>query len=279
MNMAKKYISIDIGGSNTRIGTSTDLKDFKSILKKQTPKTLSELKNLITKSSGTDYDAIGIAIACPLDHYENSVIFGTNIEALKKGLKLDQLFNDTSNIYLNNDAEMAGLAEAVTGEGKNYKTVAYLTLSTGVGGSLIIDKKLPRLRYNMEPGRHIIEIGGIEGYSTKIQGEWEAYSSGTAFKKIYNENPSECNKKDLWDRYADELSIGLHNITVLWSPDVIVLGGGLTNKSDLFIEKTRSKLKSSLINVRPAPDIKISKLGDSNVLFGNLVFLRSKLNV
>ncbi len=273
--MEKKFVSIDIGGTNTRIGISENLINIKDLTKEKTPETPDALKKLIDETIGSSFDAAAIAIAGPVDHYANEVTFGTNINALRNGVKLSELFENTSNVYLNNDAEMAGLAEAVFGVGKDYHSVAYITLSTGIGGSLIIDKELPKLRFNMEPGRHIIEIGGIEGYSTKIQGEWEAYSSGTAFNHIYGENPENCTNPEVWERFADELAVGLHNISVLWSPDVIVLGGGLTNKSDYFLPKTISGLKSTLKNVKPLPDIKISNLGDQNVLLGNLAYLKT----
>jgi predicted NBD/HSP70 family sugar kinase len=272
------YASIDIGGTNTRIGLSENLKTFKSIERLETPDTLYDLSSYLEKSLPPETTAICLCIAGPVDHKFNRLINGTNIKALRSGISPEELLPKykTKIIKLLNDSEAGCLSEAIIGEGKNFEKVAYITLSTGVGGAYIKDKILKLDRYNSEPGRHIIEIGGREGISTKIQGEWEAYSSGWAFSQMYGVSTKDCKDENIWESYAEELSIGLHNISVLWSPEVIVLGGGITNQWKYFLPRTTTLLNTSMKAIRPAPELKISSIGDDNILLGGLLYLKQE---
>lgn len=215
---------------------------------------------------------ISLGIAGPVDQKTKKLLRGTNIKALQDGLEAKEFEKRYKcPVEISNDGVLAGLAEATVGQGRDYRSVAYVTISTGVGGSLIVDKEIPHTRFNSEIGHHIIEIGGQQGRSTKIQGEWEAYSSGPAFESIYGLKPEDCDSLEIWDEYAQDLAIGLHNITVMWSPEVIVLGGGLSAKWEYFMTPLQRYLDKSLNSVFPTPAIKISKLGNLNGVLGGMV--------
>ena len=159
------------------------------------------------------------------------------------------------------------------GEGKTYQKVAYITISTGVGGTLIINKQLPKTKYNFEPGHHIINFEGKPLALENIKGSFESYCSGTAFKTRYGVDPTDHDDSDLWKDYGQILGIGLHNIALLWQPDVIVLGGAMSKKAPLFFKPLTQSLQETLLN-KP-PEIKISTLGDENGLLGGLELLKS----
>lgn len=271
------YVSIDVGGTKTRIGLSKNLKTFTEIEKFSTPKTLQKLRKTIMTliSSTPQITAISLGVAGQIDRKRNIILNATNIPYIKTLSPKDILPNVKCPIYLENDASLAALAEATIGAGQNYNVVCYITLSTGVGGALVIDKKLLKTRYNLEPGHHIIEIGGLKNTKNKIEGSWEMYSSGTAFRKLYGKDPKKTTNTKVWQRYANDLAIGLHNVTLLWAPDVIILGGGVSQDIKKFLPQTRIILKKSLPCQQIMAGIVKAKLGDENGIIGGLVRLKN----
>jgi len=174
--------------------------------------------------------------------------------------KLKAMFN--SPVHLENDAALVGLGEAVYGAGKGEEIVAYITLSTGVGGARIVGGKLDRTHYGFEPGNMIIS-----------ENEYlEELISGKAIEKRYGKKISEIEDENVWDEVSKILAIGLNNIAVLWSPDVIVLGGSVPNK--LKLTEVSEELKKVCKIYPEIPDIKLVELDEKGGLYGGLAYLR-----
>ena len=269
------YISIDIGGTNTRIATSENLDSIINLEKFPTPKTKKEISLKISKiiESNPNIKMMSVGVAGFINRHTKHIIKCPHIPCLDNTL-LEDLLGPNLHIptYLENDAALAGLAETIRGEGANYNRVAYITISTGVGGTLIENKKISDTKFNFEPGHHIIDLNPKNHVSTMIQGSWESYSSGTAFKDLYNIEPDDYNDKTIWTEYGKNLAVGLHNISLLWNPDVIILGGSLSKKATLFLKVLEESLNTTLPNGKP--DIKISQLSDSNGILGGLELIR-----
>ena len=171
-------------------------------------------------------------------------------------------------VFLENDAALAGLGEAVFGAGKGKKIVAYLTISTGVGGCRIVDGKIDENSQGFEPGHQII-------FSDKNIITLENLVSGTAIEKKYGKKPYEIFDVKIWNNVANNLAYGLHNVAVLWSPDIIILGGSMMKKIGIPVERVKFHL-SKILNIFPKPPlIKKSKLGDLAGLYGALAHLKS----
>ena len=150
--------------------------------------------------------------------------------------------------YIVNDAVASMLAEAKFGAAKNRKNVVMLTLGTGVGGAILIDGKPYQGAFNKAGhiGHMVIndegdtDITGMPGsleecignctIEKRSKGKFgsthdllEAYKSGDAFAK------------EVWLKSVRHLAVGLASVTNILSPEVIVLGGGITEAgSDLF---------------------------------------------
>jgi glucokinase len=176
---------------------------------------------------------------------------------------MKELWHD---VYLENDAVMVGLGEAVYGAGKDNKIVAYVTLSTGVGGCRIVDGKPDPTVYSFEPGNMI--VGGLDGKPEYL----ENIISGSAIEEKYGVGSSELTDQKAWEDIAEQTSIGLNNIAVMWSPNVIVLGGSVPQKLDF------SRVNDHLrVHCRIYPEVpKVIKedLGDEGGLYGALAYLR-----
>lgn len=282
-NKAEMYLSIDIGGTSSRIASSKDLKNIDQEVKFRTSQDLSEQKKKIASGvtevlEGKAIDAVCLGVPGLVDKKNHKLGKIVNAPALSN-IPFSYFFDhhvDEKKIWAENDASLAGLGEAVVGAGRDYDVVAYLTLSTGVGGVRIAGKKIDPFQRHNEPGHMIIVENGRHFDFCGQNGCLSAYVSGTAFKEIYGLLPEDCNDSSIWEDYAQKLSLGITNVIALWAPDVIILGGSITNK---FEDGFKSPLLKNLSekNLFETPPIVVSQLRDMSGLFGGLVFLSQNI--
>ncbi len=246
-----RYIGLDIGGTGIKAGLVYKNKIIKKV-KVKTGKTKKEvIKNILSvieQLFDSKVKAIGIGCPGPAD-YEKGVIWNTPNLPLK-GVNLKKIISQKfkRKVFMDNDASCFVLGEAVRLKKKN---VVGLTLGTGVGGGIVINGKLYSGKGNAgELGHCTINF---DGPTEKLgKGSLEAYLSGKAIKKIYGKEPSQLNKKE-WARYGKLLGIGIANLAYAFDPDVVVLGGGISNEFKFFKSsmnreiKTRTTIKTKVL--------------------------------
>lgn len=243
------YLLFDIGGTHTRVATS-DGTNFQDIKIFDTPKFFEKAINQIKETvqsmvNGQIVEAACGGIACTLNSDKTACSSAANLPDWDRkplGQRLEQVFN--AKVYLENDTALECLGEAIFGVGKGYKTVGFLTIGTGVGGSKVVNGKIDEESANFEPGHRIV----IEGQ------ELENLISGPAIKEQYGDNIN-------WDEICQNLEIGLEKLAEIWSPDIFILGGGVMNVLPL------EKVKSSVSVVK-------GTLGDKAGLYGALEYLK-----
>lgn len=170
-------------------------------------------------------------------------------------------------VYLENDAVMVGLGEAVYGAGKDHEIVAYVTLSTGVGGCRITKGRVDPTEYSFEPGNMLISDNkGGSNY-------FEDLASGSAIEKKYGKNPFELEDENAWQEIEELVSIGLNNTIVMWSPNVVVLGGSVPQK--LNFEKVNLKVKEICKIYPEVPKIVLASIDEQGGLYGGLAYLKN----
>lgn len=276
------YISIDLGGTKTRLALSKDLHSLDSVdkfpslkdLKSQKEK-LSDLIKPILETSRIE--AVSIGIPGTFDLVNRRFLKVPNYKLLE-GSDFNffaDLFESDTKLFINNDAALACLAEAVHGAGKQYKSVAFITLSTGVGGALVTGKKLYDGSKAFEPGHHILKFDDKVADNAGIFGSMESFLSGTGFKKRYGVLPEDCSDASIWENYGTILGAGLVNVCAFWNPDVIVLGGSLSSKYEYFLSGVTNYL-SKIEGVNIAP-IKKGELEDDAGLVGGFEFISQKV--
>ena len=167
-------------------------------------------------------------------------------------------------VVLENDADLAGLGEAVYGAGRGKHIVAYLTVGSGVGGVRVVDGQIDQSVYGFEPGKQIINFDSQKK-------TLEEYISGTAIKKRFKKEPREVSRKFYKDA-AKILAVGLNNTILHWSPDIVVFGGGIMRDIDLALVRKHLR-KISTFNT--LPKLQKSQLGDLSGLYGALVLTRN----
>ncbi len=167
-------------------------------------------------------------------------------------------------LLLENDTVLAGLGEATAGAGVGKKIVAYMTISTGVGGVKIVDGRIDANALGFEPSYQIID-------SEKVLGD---YISGKAIEDLYGKKGEDIKDPQFWDGIARYLAIALNNAIVMWSPEIIVLGGSLMKSIPL--DRVKAYLDKFLTIFPKLPEIVTSNLGESSGLYGALCFAKQK---
>ena len=246
-------IGIDIGGTRIK-GVAitsegnilhhiyTDTNDGDSaIWKKAVINTVSELN----ETSGTA-SVIGISAPGLPDNSNTSVACMPGRLQGLENLKWKDLLQQSA--YVINDAIAAMMAEAKFGSAKNKKNVVMLTLGTGVGGAILIDGKPYQGAFNKAGhiGHMVIDhegdcdVTGMPGSLEECIGNCTVakrsngqFASTHELLVAYRNN--EAFAKDIWLKSVKQLAIGLASVTNILSPEMIVLGGGITSAgNDLF---------------------------------------------
>ncbi|MFM8658453.1 MAG: ROK family protein [Candidatus Nitrosotenuis sp.] len=182
-------------------------------------------------------------------------------------------------ITMENDANCFAMAEAKLGAGKEFDVVFGVIMGTGVGGGIVIDGKIHNGRTNIagEWGHHKLHHNGNACYCGK-HGCVETYISGPALEKRWIELTGKVQSlpeiiKNLDDgqkwklEFLDNFGIGLANVIDILDPDVIVLGGGLSNIEFLYTQGKQSVYDNVFSDAIDTPILQ-NKLGDSAGVFG-----------
>ena len=276
------YLTADFGATNTRVASSNDLKSILKIKKFETSPDFNEqvksLNDTFEKlSKDSKVEGICIGSTGTLDRKEKRFLKAVNYP-VKDGKSFDDLVDSRFKVVplcIENDSALAGLGEAVFGSGKEFNVVAYLTLSTGVGGVRVEKNGNDTKYFRSEPGHHIILEDGRLEVKSSIFGSMESYVSGTSFKEIFGVDPEFCEDEEAWDIFAKHLSTGIINVIAFWNPETIILGGGVSNQFDRFIKPLMKYLgKQDFFKI---PEIKKSKLGDRAGIYGGFVHLKNCL--
>jgi polyphosphate glucokinase len=220
--MAKKIaIGIDIGGTGIK-GALVDVKNGEMIgdrVRVETPEggstddIIATVKALIKKLPAAPADTpIGICFPAVVQHGVTKS--AANISKKWIGFDADKAFTKALNreVHLVNDADAAGLAEMRFGAGRAERGLVIMTtLGTGIGTALFFDQKLIP---NAELGH--IEIDGVD------------YESKAAFSAKERENLS-------WQEWAKRLQKYYSTLQRLFSPDMIIVGGGVSKQHEEFL--------------------------------------------
>ena len=265
----KHYIGIDLGGTNVRVAkVDEEGKIVQDVIAPshgtEGPQVIEGVMlDLIKQFDLSDVEGIGMAIPGPVDGVTNLITQATNIPGCA-GYPFAQNMEKATGVkvFLDNDANAAGLAEAVLGAGKGYKIVYYLTHSTGIGAGFIIDGKIIQGHkgYCGEVANVIVDPeakqyacykglnkGGVESVASgralglfghDLIGE-EVQGGSDVFKLAAQGNKVAL---DLIDKMSKNFAQCIADIFAIVAPDCIVIGGGVTHSSDMYFDKLKNYL-------------------------------------
>ena len=171
-------------------------------------------------------------------------------------------------VYFENDAALAGLGEAMVGVGQGFPLVAYVTVSTGVGGAKIENGRLDQSALGFEPGQQIITI------NDQAIGRLEDYVSGAAVAARFGRPPRELTDDKIWHDLSRYLAVGLTNTLLHWSPDCLVLGGSMFRAPGFKLAVLEPLIREYLTIFPTLPAMKLATLGEASALYGALAYHR-----
>lgn len=277
------FLVFDIGGTKTRLGVSTNGDTLEKTVTINTPSSYELGLNEIYKAgsallAGESAEAIGVCIAGPFSHKKNVMLASPNLKdwiGRQFQSELEKFFN--ASVFTENDASLAGLGEATRGAGRDYNIVAYITVSTGVGGSRIVNGKIDDKSISFEPGHQIIDAD--KTLLPDAHGIYfEDYVSGKGVEKRMGVKPKTITEPIFWDGMAKILAYGLNNSIVHWSPDVIVLGGSMITGDPAIPLSSVEKYLREILKIFPEiPFIKKAELGDLSGLHGGLEYIKQNI--
>ncbi|NQT29453.1 MAG: ROK family protein [Candidatus Saganbacteria bacterium] len=275
-------IGIDLGG--TKIAGILVTPSGKMLMDVQIPteakkgkkKVIDNIKKAIRmlfKSQKVKIKAIGIGAPGPILHDQGIVIEAPNLPGWKR-VNLKQILQKEFRVpvSVDNDANCAALAETWFGAAKFVKDCIYLTVSTGIGGGIVINKKIYRGAIGSagEFGHMIIDCNGPK-CGCGQRGCLEALASGSALKKktgisaLALELAARQGDKKAQEAIAETahyLAIGVANLVNIFNPEMVIIGGGLSNMRELIINPVKTEFKKYALTL-PAKSVKIvrAKLG------------------
>jgi polyphosphate glucokinase len=214
-----EILGIDIGGSGIK-GAPVETENGQLIAERlrfatpqpSTPQAIAKVvKQIISEFKWNGRVGCGF----PAVVRDGVVRTAANIDSKWIGTPINKLFSDKCGLKFNviNDADAAGLAEIKFGSGKNRKGVVFIiTVGTGIGSAIFVDGKLVP---NTELGHMLLK-----------EGEAEQFTSDAVRKK----------EELSWPKWAKRFNKYLQHLEMLFWPDLIIIGGGVSKKKDKFIE-------------------------------------------
>src|SRR5688500_3623383 len=306
-------VAVDIGGTHIRVAVY-EAESTKPIAHHRTrsqankPGVYDRLVKAIESVWQKDkVTAIGMASPGPLDPYTGTILDTPNIPEWNNfplGPNLSKHFGVP--VYLDNDANMAGLAEWRYGAGQGHHDVIYLTISTGIGGGVISNDRLLQGFHGMgaELGHMIIDPDGPP-CGCGSHGHIESFSSGPAIARYVNgqitagrqgestlhAHPS-LNTAQIADaaregdslaisafeRAGHYLGIAVANYLAIFDPSILIFGGGVSQVGDLLFKPFEESLRKYTFHPHYLDNLVITKaaLGDNAGLLGALALARMR---
>ncbi|MFC1600681.1 ROK family protein [Patescibacteria group bacterium] len=277
------YLLFDIGGTKMRISTPSDGEDLDKVESFDTPPNFDDAISTLSKFKEKPIEKVVGGIAGVLDKSKNKLVRSPNLHGwVNTPIKnrLEGVFE--TKVVLENDAALAGLGEASFGAGKGKEIVAYLTISTGIGGARIVDGKIDTTNWGFEPGRQIIDIDKslwpeCVNFNPEYipPGSVESYASGAALNFRYGKPSYDIEDEDVWGQVEKFLTVAIYNTIAYWSPEIIILGGGMVSKDAVSLENIKNDL-GSMVKIFPdIPEVVKAQLNDKSGLYGALSLLKN----
>jgi predicted NBD/HSP70 family sugar kinase len=264
----KLTIGVDVGATNIRCGVVTEYGKIIETLTDQTS-SISDGSGLLNQTTTMivrlikkypEIHSIGIAMPGPVNpktkivYVLPNLLIGTIdiVSHIKKTIDLP--------VYITNDANAAALSEALIGAGKGYRVVQYITLSTGIGGGLIINNEIYTGTHGFaqEIGNMIIGPKNQRPNPTMNPGSFEYYCSGTSLIMQAKESGVNVthagevfkhpNCQAIVNRWLNYLAIAIGNIITLYEPDIFVLGGGIMKSHQYFLHRLQNIINEHIFN-------------------------------
>lgn len=286
------FIGVDLGGTNVRAAKVSEEGEVIQVVKEATEiekgveHVVSKIIHLIESINNyEECKGIGMGVPGPVDTIHGKMILATNLpgfEGFPIAERIEKHFHIPT--FLDNDVNVAGCGEAVLGAGKGKNIVYYVTLSTGIGGALVVNQKVIAGKNG-----HAGEIANmiIDRNREKVNylnaGAVENEASGTALTrkaKLLFPDETINHAGDLFDlarkgsakalllidEMACDLAIMFSLIAHVVDPDVFVIGGGVMKGKDVFFDKMENYYRNIIHKGMQTVEFKDAQLEEPGIV-------------
>lgn len=238
--MRDKIIGVDLGGTNMRAGLVQDRHIIKTVSKKtngggSTEEVLNDLFNLIDALFDKTITAIGIGVPSVVD-IARGIVYDVQYIPSWKEVPLKDLLQSryAVPVFVNNDANCFALGEYYFGKGQGRDSMIGLTIGTGLGSGIILNRKL-------YAGKHC--GAGEFGMADYLDQFVEYYASGQFFRNVYATDGQEVFKKamsgdvdalTMYDEFGRHLGNAVKLVLYTYDIPTIVLGGSVRQAYSFF---------------------------------------------
>ena len=272
-------ITIDTGGTKTLIAGFSERGKILAKTKFPTPKQPKKYINAISENLKDLFEEYfnqgqgeAISVAMPAVIEEGIVIWAQNLRWRNFDVKseLQTVFGKKIPIFVENDANLAGLSEARLLE-KPENTVLYLTVSTGIGAGIISENNINRGLRKSEAGRIIVEYDGS-------MREWENFASGKAIFETYGTYVRDITRPKIWLNISDRISRGLLVLIPIVQPEIIIIGGSVGSQFEKYGRMLTNIVKDRLPTNIPCPRIVKAQNPEEAVIYGCYEYAKDQLD-
>ncbi|MGF7049619.1 glucokinase [Paenibacillus sp. DS2015] len=281
----KYYVGVDLGGTNIAAGVVDENYQIISRhhVRTYASKTFEELIADIAKAvydvvdkanlSMSEIVSVGLGTPSCINPETGMLVHANNLNWENVPLPKEMEKHFQVPVFIRNDADCAALGEVLAGAASKYDNALMVTLGTGVGGGIIMDKQIFNGSDHMgaEVGHTKLVYEGIKCTCGQY-GCFESYASATALirrtKETMQQHPESIindlceNDTDavdakmvfdaaqlgdvtalgLIDQYINYVAAGLSTLIVIFRPQVIIVGGGISNQREYLIDPLKKKL-------------------------------------
>ena len=271
--MTDRYVLVcDLGGTRLRIAVATleGSINSKQVIATPTgdPDALVRTMREVLGQSRTGVIGAVVGVPGPVDYAQGKPVRLPNLPDWEGHVSSNLLEKELGiPVLLANDADLAALGEHRYGAGRGSTDMVYVTSSTGVGAGVILGGRLVHGQLSLaEIGHTIID--------RDRNGTVEELGSGTALSRLAGEDAAEVGARAisgdedaqaLFTKVAESFAIGVFNMVHCFSPELAVIGGGVSSAGDLLLDPIKSALSECGENC-PASRTKVVRAeGDDDV--------------
>ena len=289
----KYAVGVDIGGTNSRIAlvdenmNIVERTQFRTDAHDPIP-TIVRLSEALKDMAG-DKELVGMGVSCPgpLDLINGKVLNTPNLHDSWQDFPIAGEIEKVTDIptYLENDANLAALAEAVVGEGRDYNYVQFLTISTGLGSGQVINHKIyqgahgyghevayaPLWRNGPQHGK--IYPGGVEAICSGTAITERAKKAGLDVQHAgeVNDMAKQGNEAamEIMDDAKEYLANFIAILIAITDPEIVILGGSVALKIPGFVQEVEDRVKEKVLTeLKPYVKVRPSTLNEDSDLLG-----------
>lgn len=260
----KYYLTLDIGGTDLKYGVINSNEEL--VTKGLTPTNghlgallLMDTIRGLFKSLSNDYKLDGVAISTTggIDDDTNVLFENLSIKDYDKINFRNELKDLGVPIAVENDVNSMGLCENSLVPGHdNMSCLLAMTVGTGIGGAIFIDNKLHKgfaytagewgKTYVTADGKSYEDMASVSGLVRRAKLVNNTINNGLDVFNLFDNGDKDITK--VVNEFYDNLAYGIANLVYTLNPDHIVIGGGVTNRGDKFIEELKAHLKGKLVD-------------------------------